>query len=114
MKINLVPTIIALAISSLIAYGFFAFCNNEHQLLVSIGSFVFLFFTIEMTIGVSFDLPRTTTNIRVVSGVFFVIALISNIIFSFLDFLEPSYIITNGILLLIFILIVYAIYKAKQ
>ncbi len=114
MKINLVPTIIALAISSLIAYGFFTFCNNEYQLLVSIGSFVFLFLTIEMIIGIRFDLPRTTTNIRVLSGVFFIIGLISNLLFSFLDFSKPSYVITNGILLLVFILIVYAIYKAKQ
>ncbi len=114
MKINLVTTIIALAISLLIAYVFFAFCNNEHQLLVSIGSFVFLFLTIEMTIGVSFDFSRMTTNIRVLSGIFFIIGLISNLLFCFLDFSVPSYVITNGVLLLVFILIVYGIYKAKE
>lgn len=70
--------------------------------------------TLIITIGASFELPPTTTNIRVVSGVFFVVALISNLIFTFINFSVPSYVITNGILLLVFILIAYSINKAKQ
>ena len=66
------------------------------------------------TIGVNFEQSRTTTNVRVVSGIFFVISLASNLIFSFFTFSTPSYVITNGILLLIFVLIAYSISKAKQ
>ena len=106
MKINLVQTIIAIAVSGLIAYGLYNFHDGENQILLSVGSFVFLSVTLALSIGVSFEQSRTTTNIRVVSGIFFAVALISNLIFQLLEvFPEPSYIITNGILLLIYVLI---------
>jgi hypothetical protein len=114
MKINFVQTIISIAVSSLIAYGLYSFHYGENKILLSAGSFAFLASALVMTIGASFELPRTTTNIRVVSGIFFAIALISNLIFSFINFSVPSYIIINGILLLVFILIAYSINKAKQ
>ena len=114
MKIDFIKTAIALGISALIAYGLNSFHNNEKKILLSIGSFVFLSVTLILTIGVNFQLPRTTTNIKVVSGIFFAIALISNLIFSFINYSVPSYVITNGILLLVFVLITYSINKAKQ
>ena len=113
MKINFVQTIIAIAVSALIAYGLYHFHNGVNQMLLSIGSFVFLSVTLALSIGVNFEQSRTTTNIRVVSGIFFAVALISNLIFNFLSFSEPSYVITNGILILIYVLIVYSINKAN-
>lgn len=114
MKINFVQTIIAIALSALIAYGLYNFHDSENKILLSAGSFVFLATTLVITIGVNFEQSRITTNVRVVSGIFFVIALASNLIFSFFTFSTPSYVITNGILLLVFVLIVYSINKAKQ
>jgi hypothetical protein len=114
MKINFVQTIIAIAVSLLIAYGLYSFHDSENKILLSAGSFVFLALTLVFSIGTSFQLPRTTTNVRVVSGIFFAVALISNLIFTFVAFSVPSYVITNGILLLVFILIAYSINKAKQ
>ena len=114
MKINFVQTIIAIVISLLIAYGLYSFNNSENKLLLSGGSFLFLAVTLVMTIGIRSEKSRTTANIRVVSGIFFAIALISNLIFTFLNFSVPSYVITNGIVLLVFILIAYSIYRAKQ
>lgn len=114
MKINFVQTIIAIAVSLLIAYGLYSFHDSENKILLSVGSFVFLAPTLVLTIGTSFEFSRTTTNIRVVSGIFFAVALISNLVFTFLNFSVPIYVITNGILLLVFILITYSINKAKQ
>ena len=114
MKINFVQTIIATAVSLLISYGLYSFHNSENKTLLGAGSFVFLATALVMSIGASFELPRTTTNIRVVSGIFFVIALISNMIFTFVNFSVPSYVIINGILILVFILNVYLINQAKQ
>ena len=114
MKLNFVQTIIAIAVSLLIAYGLYSFHDSENKLLLSLGSFVFLATTSVITVGVNFEQSRTTTNVRVVSGIFFSIAFASNLIFSFFTFSTPSYIITNGILVLIFILISYSINKAKQ
>ena len=114
MKLNFVQTIIAIAVSLLIAYGLYSFHDSENKVLLSLGSFVFLATTLVITIGVNFEQSRTTTNVRVVSGIFFVISLASNLIFSFFTFSTLSYVITNGILLLIFVLIAYSINKAKQ
>ncbi|WP_338410582.1 hypothetical protein [uncultured Flavobacterium sp.] len=114
MKINFIQTIIAIALSLLIAYGFYSFHDSENKILLSLGSFAFLATALVMTIAASFELPKTTTNIRVVSGIFFVITLTSNLIFTFINFSVPSYVIINGILLLVFILIAYSINKAKQ
>ena len=114
MKINFVQTIIAIAVSLLIAYGFYSFHSSENKILLSAGSFMFIATTLVLSIGTSFQLPRTTANIRLVSGIFFAVALISNLIFTFIAFSVPSYVITNGILLLVFILIAYSINGAKQ
>ena len=80
MKINFVQSIIAIAVSLLIAYGLYSFHSSENKILLSVGSFVFFATTLLFTIGTSFQLPRTTTNVRVVSGIFFVVALISNLV----------------------------------
>ena len=114
MKINIVQSVIAIAVSLLIAYGLYSFHNSENKILLSAGSFVFLATSLVMTIGASFELPSTKINISVVSGIFFAIALISNLIFTFINFSTPSYVIINGILMLVFILIAYSINKAKQ
>ena len=114
MKLNFVQTIIAIAVSLLIAYGLYSLHDSENKLLLSLGSFIFLATTLATTIGINFEQSRTTTNIRVVSGIFFTIAFVSNLIFSISKFKPPSYVIINGILLLIFVLIAYSINKAQQ
>ncbi|MBO4543343.1 MAG: hypothetical protein J5725_09215 [Bacteroidales bacterium] len=45
---------------------------------------------------------------------FFAVLLIAQLIFAFVQFSTPAYVITNGMLLLVFLLCVYAIAKAKQ
>lgn len=114
MKVKFIPALVAVLISALIAYGLWNFHNFDNKILLSVGGFVFCAVTLFCAFGVNFELPRTTTNIRFLSITFFVIALISNLIFCFVNFAVPFYIILNGILLLIFILIVYSITKAKM
>jgi hypothetical protein len=114
MKVNFIKSIIAIAVSGLIAYGFYSFHDSENKLLLSVGSFLFVAITLLLTIGISFDLPRTSTNVRTVSAIFFLVALTSNIIFSFVSFSVPLYIIANGILILLYTLITYSIANAKQ
>ena len=114
MKLNLVPTFIAVAISSLISYGFYTFHNYENKILLLSGCFIFLVLTLTLSIGMEFELPRTTINVRSVSFIFFALAFICNLIFTFINFSVPIYIILNGLLMLIFFLIVYSISKAKQ
>ena len=114
MKVNYIPALIAVAISLLITYGMYSFHSGENKILISCGSGLVSAITLLMTIGVSFELPRTEINVRTVSGVFFVIGLIENIIFLFLNFSTPMYVITTGILMSVYILIAYQITMAKQ
>jgi hypothetical protein len=114
MKINFIKTVIAICVSGLIAYGFYSFHETDNKLLLSIGSFVFLSLTLLFTLSISFSLPRTTTMIRTVSGIFFAIAFVSNLLFSFFNFSTPIYIIINGIAIMAYALIAYSISRAKQ
>jgi hypothetical protein len=112
MKFHLVPTIIALAISSLISFGFYSFHGGENKFLLSLGCLVFLSTTLTMALGTRFESPRTTTNIRVVSGIFFFISFVNHLIYIFLsNFSSTNYIVINGILFLIFVLIIFSLNK---
>lgn len=114
MKLNFVKSIISLAVSSLIAYGFYSFHESNNKLLLTAGSFLFLSLTLLFTLGVSFEQSRTTTMIRTTSAIFFVIAFASNLTFSFFTFSTPIYVIVNGIGFLTYSLITYSISRAKQ
>jgi len=116
MKINPVLLGIALAIAALSGYGFFAAnSGKEYQLVLSIGAGLVLFITLSGVLAVSSkDGSGSTTNIRVLSGVFFFAILIEQLIFCFVPFRLPPYIILTGILILIYVLIAYAIRRALQ
>lgn len=98
----------------LIAFGFYSFNDSENRVLLCVGTFVSLVITLILAIGTSFEFNRTKTNVRVVSYIFFALFFISNSLFTFINFSVPNYIIMNGILLLVYVLIAFSIYKAKQ
>ena len=115
MKIKFVPTILAAAISELIAYALYAFCKTEGlELLLAIGGGVCVFLPLAATFGVRFKQGRTSVNTSVTGLVFFLLLLISHGIFAFVHFSVPAYVIINGILLLTFIGVTYAVAMAKQ
>jgi hypothetical protein len=115
MKINPVMLIVSLAVSALVAFGFYTANQGEACLwLITIGSAFLCFITLSGILAVSFDAGGGTGNYRIVSALFFIVTLISNIIFNFLNFTLASYIIINGILFLLFITIEYAIIKALR
>ena len=115
MKVNIVPTIIAAAISALLAYALYALCKTEGQeWLIALGGFVCFFLSLGAGIAVRFEQGRTSANAAVLGWVFFFILLISQGIFAFTQFSTPAYIIINGVLLLTFVGITYAVANAKQ
>jgi hypothetical protein len=95
-----------------LAYGLFEFAAESTRTIISAGGGLFMFFTLSCLIAVQFQSDRTTVNLRTVSGIFFVIALLSHLFFAFLFFSLPFYVITEGILLMIYLLIVYSVQKA--
>lgn len=114
MKFHSIQTIIAIAISLLISYGLYSYHSGENKNLLCLGSFVLMATALAMTFGASFESPRTTINIRVVSGIFFFVALSVNLFYLFqTHFSKTSYIVFNGIPFLIFALIVLSINKKE-
>ncbi|MGH1516181.1 hypothetical protein [Chryseobacterium sp. JK1] len=115
MRFDFVKTIIAIAVSCLIAYGFYSLDTNHNKELLTVGSLIFLIPTLMLTIGIQFNLPRTTSLIKTISGVFFGVAIVSNLAFSLISFNDPAlYIIICGVLFLVYTLIAYSITKAAQ
>ena len=114
MKINYVLLIIALLISGLAAFGFYAANSGDtFRTLITIGSGLTLFITLSGALA--FSSPNGgTANIKIVSFIFFFVFIVEHLIFGFAGIRLTPYIIINGILILLYILIAYAITRALK
>jgi len=119
MKINFVRFIIGFALSILISYGFYAFWNvttkgSDMHFAVVVSSFVYSLFCISNTLSMVYNSKRTTILIRTVSAIFFAVGLGVLILFSIYSSNLPAFIISIGVLFLIYLLIVYSLKKSNQ
>jgi hypothetical protein len=116
MKLNFIPFTISTAMSLIIAYAFYVFGIKDlkFQYFISGIAFGLSFITLGCTFGVHFNSSRITTNIRTISAVFFVIGILSLVVFKLFFQNVPSLIIFSGILSLIFLLIIYSVNKSGQ
>jgi len=119
MKINFVRFIIGFALSSLISYGFYAFWNeitkgSDMHIAVVISSFMYSLFCISNTFSIEYESNRTTILIRTVSAIFFAVGLGVLILFSIYSSSLPAFVISIGVLFLIYLLIVYSLKKSNQ
>jgi hypothetical protein len=114
MKVNGIFLLIAFAIAALAGYGFYAANSAETDipLVNALGGGIALFITLGGAIAVrSEDEGGRTMNFAVSSWVFFVLLLIEQIVFCFVPFSLPPYVIVTGVLTLVYVLIAYAIGK---
>lgn len=110
MKIKIIPSIVSVLIAALSGYAIFSFASSEENLLLGISSAILFSITLFGVFGFSLEKERKATNIHVLAGTFNVIFLAISIVFACLHtFSVPAYVIINGILLLICVLIAYAI-----
>jgi hypothetical protein len=114
MRIHAINFLIAAVVSALLTYGIVSIDSNSMKGLIGIGSFIFLASTLAIAIGVSFENARTEVNVKIVAGIFFAAAFFLNLAFAFIPFSQTSYIITYGIIFLLYVLIANGIYAAKQ
>jgi hypothetical protein len=112
MKVNTITLLIAFAVAALAGYAFYAANGAETDIPLAnaLGGGIALFVTLAGTVSVvSKNGSGSTSNIRVFSGVFFVLLLVEQIIFCFVPFRLPPYISITGISVLLYVLIAYAI-----
>ncbi|MDO5773969.1 MAG: hypothetical protein Q4P16_06645 [Spirochaetales bacterium] len=112
IRFKFIPTFIAAGISLLIGYGFYAANAHESQnyLMLAFSSIEFAIFLIA-GFAICYA-ERGSGNITALSIVFTIVALIVQVLFTFLPFRQSPYIIVNGILVLLFVGITYALANA--
>ena len=92
MKLDVVKSLIAVAISVLLAYTCYEICNYEHvQRVIAVGSFITIAIPILLALGVSSQSERSSVMLKALSWIFLLIELISNGVFVFFD-IKYSYI----------------------
>jgi hypothetical protein len=105
--------VIALAISALIAFGFWSLDGAlKHYVLV--GAFLSLGTTLMVLIGVGYDYERRGINVRIISSLFLLGFLVINAIFALADFSSVLYVIVSASGLLIFVLLANSIESTRQ
>lgn len=108
MKTNVFLTIISIMLSLLIGYlAYIVAEGKENDIVCGIGTSVCLLTTLVPAIAIKFETERLGVNIKIVSFLFLIMFLISNFCFAGFGIRMSYYIITNGMLLLIFLAILY-------
>lgn len=114
MKFDIVKTVIAIAVSALAAYGMYVINTCEHTWLLPSVAFVEMSLIFISAIAINVPGVRTMVNARIVSWLFLFAVVVMNICFAANACTVPTFIISNGCLVLFFLLIVYSILKAQQ
>ena len=113
MKVNLFQTIIALAIGALISYGFYIFNESDNNLILGLVDFLIFSTSLIFLLGTNFELITVKVNVKVASGIFFITAMISSLLFTHLNFIASICVISYAIMYLLYILLLYFINKQK-
>jgi hypothetical protein len=112
MKANPFLMVIGLLLALLIGYLTFSVAEGkENDVLCGIISAVCYIATLLSTMGLQFENKRQGANVKVLSVLFFVLFAIINFCFAIFGIAQPYYIVINGILLLIFLSVLYKLSK---
>ncbi len=114
MKFNFVKALVAVALSALLAYALYSLDKSDNGLLLPIGGGILYLMTLVTALGINVTGVRSMANAKIVAWIFFFIFLVLNFIFSRSGFNVPTFIIVNGFILLVFILITYSLLKASK
>ena len=115
MRINTVLTIIAIAMAVLIGYLAFSIAEGEkNDIVCGIASKTCITAFLVTIVGLQNDSNKLGINIKIMSSLFLFVFLISHFCFAAICIKMPYYIIINGILLLIYIVILYRMNQIKK
>lgn len=112
MRVNILNSIIAFALAALLAYSCYCISDYESvRLIVAVGSFVAIGIPLLMALGLKSKDERGSVLLGVVSWLVSAVQIGVNFVFAFFEFSVPFYIILNGLILIIFLLIYSGLYK---
>ena len=115
MKANIFLTILSVMLAALVGYlAFNVASGDENDAICGISSSVCFAVTLVPIMGLQYKSGRLGVNIRVFSLIFFVIFAISHFCFAGFGVKMPYYIIVNGIMLMIYLAILYKMQGVKD
>lgn len=117
MKLNIFNALIAIALSALIAFAIssFHFENNDYRTVVSWGCALAMICT--LVPGIALQMPktsRTTSSMRITAVIMTILLLLVHIVFAVFNFSITSYVISVGIILLIYVFLLKRIIDASK
>ncbi|MBR5395695.1 MAG: hypothetical protein IK144_11555 [Bacteroidaceae bacterium] len=115
MKINIFLTLVSFLLTALLGYWIFDTARGkENDIICGVLSFICLLSTLIPLIGLRFYSVKLGVNIRILSGFFFIIFLISHFCSALFGIKMPFYIIINAILLLLYLAVLYKMQDIKD
>lgn len=115
MKVNIVLTILSVAISALLGYAVYSVAGiDPNASLSGICSIVCFMGTLVPAFGLKYKTRALSVNLRALSLVAFVVMLICHFSFASIWIKMPYYLIVSGLILCVYIGIAYVINSTKQ
>lgn len=114
IQFDIVRTVIACALGALIGWAYYEMGNAEGNIIL-LGIVVGVLSAAMLTglMGLK-QTRRQIASVRTLSSVFFILVLITDGIFAFFNFNVPAFVIVNGFLLLIWLLISQSVATAND
>lgn len=115
MKWNIFLSLIGVAIACLTGYLIFNIAEGkEYDVFCGIGSTVCFAMTLVPVVGVHYECVRLGINLRVLAALFFFLFLVSQLCFAVFGIELSNYLIVNGLLLLVYLLVFYKLQEIKN
>ena len=115
MKVNVFLTVIAVLAGALIGYfAFYVAEGDPNDVLCGIFSSVCFVGTLVPAIGLSYSNERLGANTRILSVLFLMVFMVSHFCFAGWGVKMPYYLIVNGLLLLIYLALIYKMQDMKN
>ena len=115
MRINIVLTLIAIVLSLLLGYWVYSIAGTDiYATLAGVSSAICFAIPLILALGVRYNTSSAVVNMRAISSVFLIIMLVLHFYYAATGINMPYYVIINGILICVYVVIVYAIIKSKQ
>lgn len=115
MKLNFVPSFLAVIISALLGYAVYSVADiDPNAILAGVVSTVCFIVTLILAIGVGYDDGKMSVNIRILSLSAFIVMLISHFAFAATIVKMPYYLIVNGLIICIYLCIAYYVNSLKH
>ena len=115
MKFNPIMTILSLALGALVAYALFSYCRTEElRWVIAVTGGISTFLTWAGTMAVALEDKARNVNFKVFNGICAVAVIAMQFVFALKTGLsQPTYLLTSGVVLLIWLMIAYVLGKNK-